>query len=585
VVNNKQDPQNKSPTCSRHPDEANRKRAEPTAKSPSRRGFLKTASGAGVFSAAASLGLGGLLAVPAQVQASGTGQSRLDQRRQDAFQIRMQTARFHRLRDDYPNHKDNGDETRYTDRRASFFKCLPQNDLGEVDGDAYRLYRKALYSGKPADFERIPLSPEAARRLANPQAAYAFDLMGSDSWTTALPPAPAFASAENAAEIGEAYWQALARDVSFTDYPWDATTVAAIADLNSSFSDIRAPICGGQITAETLFRGGIRGDMSGPYLSQFLWYDVPYGLSLIEQRYPIPVADLDYMTDYGEWLAIQRGADSRSEVVFDNTPRYLHNGRAVSAYVQKDTLFQAFFNAALIIDRFGPDALDASNPYLHSANQEGFATFGSSHLYDMVIRAARLGLEAAWFHKWLVHRRLRPEVFAGRVQNQLEGFKDYDVHPDILASAAIDRLRARYGNALLPQAYPEGSPTHPSYPAGHSAASGACATVLKAFTNEDFIIPEPVQASADGLSLQPWIGSELTLGDEINKLASNIIMARCHAGVHYRSNGKGLAVGEAMAIGMLQDYSLTFNEHSDGFTLTTFDGKRLRIVNGKVKRA
>lgn len=32
---------------------------------------------------------------------------------------------------------------------------------------------------------------------------------------------------------------------------------------------------------------------------------------------------------------------------------------------------------------------------------------------------------------------------------------------------------------LLPQAYPEGAPTHPAYGAGHAAGSGACATILK----------------------------------------------------------------------------------------------------------
>jgi hypothetical protein len=31
--------------------------------------------------------------------------------------------------------------------------------------------------------------------------------------------------------------------------------------------------------------------------------------------------------------------------------------------------------------------------------------------------------------------------------------------------------------------------------------------VLKAFFNEDFVIPNPVVPSEDGLSLQPWKGS------------------------------------------------------------------------------
>ena len=89
-------------------------------------------------------------------------------------------------------------------------------------------------------------------------------------------------------------------------------------------------------------------------------------------------------------------------------------------------------------------------------------------------------------------------------------------------------------------------------------------------------------ASGDGLALDPWTGDDLTLGAEINKLATNISIGRCTAGVHYRSDGRGLAAGEAMAIGMLQDYSLTYNEDFAGFTLTRFDGERIRIVDGDV---
>jgi hypothetical protein len=41
-------------------------------------------------------------------------------------------------------------------------------------------------------------------------------------------------------------------------------------------------------------------------------------------------------------------------------------------------------------------------------------------------------------------------------------------------------------------------------------------------------------------------------------------------------------VGEAIGIGILQDYSLTYNEDFDGFTLTRFGGTRIRIVDGEV---
>lgn len=48
-------------------------------------------------------------------------------------------------------------------------------------------------------------------------------------------------------------------------------------------------------------------------------------------------------------------------------------------------------------------------------------------------------------------------------------------------SKALDKVFCKYGTYLLPIAYPEGSPTHPAYPAGHACVAGAGATMLKAF--------------------------------------------------------------------------------------------------------
>ncbi len=576
---------------------------------PSRRGFLKFAGGAGAVTAATSLGFGSLLLGASEAEARSHGSSThahtsrhsrppfspasMIERARETYRLRKHAAQLH-LRESLlslrggPRHSavptSNGDEERYADKRASFFKCLPQNELGEVDLEAFERLRKALDSGRVDDFERIPLSPSSARKLANPQAAFAFDMIGVDSHATQLDPAPAFDSAEMSAEIAEVYWQALTRDVPFIDYGDDPLVASAARDLNA-FSFRVGPTEGGEITPGTLFRQGSPGDTVGPYLSQFLLRDVPYGPTTIVQRYDVPNAGVDFMTTSAEWLAIQRGAAPVSSVGFEGTPLYLYNARGLAHYVHVDALFQAYFNAALVISSFGPEALDPSNPYLASGNQGGFATFGGPHVLDLVAKAARVGLEGAWFHKWRVHRRLRPEVFAARIESELRGERAYGIDPEIFESDALARVRGEYGTALLPQAYAEGSPTHPAYPAGHSVVGGACATVLKAFFDEEFVVPEPVEASYDGSALEPYRGAELTLGGEINKLASNISIGRCMAGVHYRSDGNGLRVGEQQAIGILQDFSLTYHEEFDGFTLTKFDGERIRIAGGVVSEA
>ena len=102
--------------------------------------------------------------------------------------------------------------------------------------------------------------------------------------------------------------------------------------------------------------------------------------------------------------------------------------------------------------------------------------------------------------------------------------------------------------------------------------------MLKAFFNESFVIPNPVEASADGLSLTSYSGTPLTVGGELNKLAANVAIGRDTAGVHWRTDGiEGMNLGEAVAIGILQDYSTTYNEAFQGFSLTKFDGTTITI--------
>ncbi|MEL7482676.1 MAG: phosphoesterase, partial [Pseudomonadota bacterium] len=95
-------------------------------------------------------------------------------------------------------------------------------------------------------------------------------------------------------------------------------------------------------------------------------------------------------------------------------------------------------------------------------------------------------------------------------------------------------------------------------------------------------IPNPVQANRNGSELIPWGGEALTLGGELNKLVANVTHARDAAGMHWRSDGEGNLIGEAVGIALLADYSVTYNEEFDGLTLRKFNGQRIRIQNGRV---
>ena len=51
------------------------------------------------------------------------------------------------------------------------------------------------------------------------------------------------------------------------------------------------------------------------------------------------------------------------------------------------------------------------------------------------------------------------------------------------------------------------------------------------------------------------------------------VLARDATGVHFRSDSvEGLKLGEDVPIGLLADYSRTYNERFDGFVLTRTDG-------------
>src|SRR5258705_4787428 len=95
------------------------------------------------------------------------------------------------------------------------------------------------------------------------------------------------------------------------------------------------------------------------------------------------------------------------------------------------------------------------------------------------------------------------------------------------------------GNALLPMAFPEGSPTHPAYGGGHATVAGACVTILKAWFDESFVIPDPVVPNHQGTALVAYTGPDarsLTVGGELNKVAANIAIRRNIAGIHCRTD-------------------------------------------------
>ena len=338
-----------------------------------------------------------------------------------------------------------------------------------------------------------------------------------------------------------------------------------------------------------MFRGFTAEDVIGPYVSQFLLKPFNYGPYAINGTMGMYVAGLDYMTDQKSWLAVQNGRGP-----FDTNPiatvRYACTGRDLTVYVHADPnagLLISFYNAGIWLFEQGAP-LNRGNPYTRYKNQAGFTTFGVPHFLCLLGEAKQRACKAAWYAKWFVHRALRPEAYGGLVHMTMSKQGRYPVHPDALNSKAVGTVFSNNGTYFLPQAFPEGSPQHPSYPQGHATMAGACATILKAAFDGSIKFNtlgdrRIVTASKkDGLSLVDYTGADvddITVNGEINKLASNIAQGRDFAGIHWRSDADwGMRLGEAVAISVLRDQSNNYvGENFDGFTITKFDGTTITV--------
>ena len=492
-------------------------------------------------------------------------------RLQRSLNLRIHAATLQAKRSIAPDNA-NRDESVLPWRIACYAKGLPQNQFGEVQTSAYDALLTAIKSGDFADFERIPRS--GGRKQSNPQCGNSFHMEGGDPQTFSCPPAPSITTKDATPEVSELYWQALCRDVPFADYGTSSLIQQAAVALGT--------------TVEDVFRGPTKGDLAGPYASQFLFKPIPFGSGRMEQRYNVPTPGSDFMTAANEWSQMQAGFLPWRAVAYDAMPRFIRTGRDLSEYVHYDFAYQAYLSAALILVNANAKSIlncnqfkSANNPYRYSTVEEGFATFGPPEAADWMGRVTTAALKAAYCQKWMVHRRLRPEALGGLIHLTRTGTRPYPIHESLLRNSAVEAVHQKTGSYLLPQAYPEGSPLHPAYPSGHAAIAGACSVVLKACCDGSMLLPDCVQPNRDGTALVPCPNYFPTVNAEIDKLAFNVSMGRGWAGIHYRSDSTaGLMLGEEVGITILQDMVRTYSEKFDGLSLTRFDGTAIKIMPG-----
>jgi len=516
----------------------------------------------------------------------------------------------------------NGDETKYADKSAAYSKELKQKSYGIVDPEAFKALRAALGTSDgltvgAMNFEdpnivlggylELHTTPAFYTQLDGPAGAFALALCGSDAQAFAAPPAFEVDSIDYALELIELYWASLLRDAPFAEYRINPIAIAAANGLTKLRTKYGGHYYGpvdatGMVTPDLLFRGGplqigdktyFAGEDVGPYISQLCIQPTRLGVQPLDQKMLSYAPGANYLTDLETWYAAQNGKVDGVNVL-DGGCRHIGNGRALASYTHIAEISQAYFVAYLVLRSSGIKP-NQTNPYAAYKNQKPFGTFGEPDIVATLGAAAKAALNAVWYQKWIVHLRHRPEAGSGLVYLMMTKpagipLPQAPVHEAVLDSAALYFSQfvnhdfgqsATHGSFLLSQAFPEGSPTHPSYPAGHGAVASACITVLKFFFDGDAVFEHPVVPSADGLALEPYTGPEnLTVNGELHKLAHNMSFGHgIHAGINWRSDtDQSIILGEQVALRVLQDQVFSYSEKVH-VTITLLNGDKFTITN------
>ena len=402
---------------------------------------------------------------------------------------------------------------------------------------------------------------------------------------------------------------------------------------------------------------------------------IGYGTLKIDQKLVPAQLELDHMTTWDLFLDVQDAANLEGEDNFrppeDSScflsKRFITYPRDLATYVHFDALYEAYLNACLILlsfkapvdsgisqlnDIFSPRAMALSAGAV--GRVEGFALFGGPHILNLVTEVSTRALKAVRYQKFNIHCRLRPEALGGwmeairrnatpirsipqlmKMYNDLFGSSSggVDLFNDLKTHNQNQNTSAKFSqrpyvvkadldeeNVLLPMAFPEGSPMHPAYGAGHATVAGACVTILKAFFDTSAVIgcdsssnvkitsrkeyddngyrPVAFVPDSSGTCLTDIhstspLANPLTVGDELNKIAANISIGRNMAGVHYYSDYiDSLVMGEKIALGVLLEQSLAYEIYPEAvlpsFSLTAFlkddmgGDRQIEISQGKI---
>lgn len=461
---------------------------------------------------------------------------------------------------------------------------------------------QAQKSGRVEDLDMIPIYSMENPKLEGVCCGQSFNLVGTDPSVYCIREPHTIDSVDQAFEMCEVYAMSRSRDIPFTEFKSNETIKIIIESLNKFPTKTTHPLQDGNINEQNLFRGFTSYDTIGPYISQFLMYPFDYGNLPIVQKYYSENDDLE-STDISVWYKLQQGKYRPKSL--QNKTKFTYTPRVLGAKVHNDPLFQFYYNAALICLQ------NNIIPEIYNHNKTtAWTSGGPPNILASVAHVCQGALRVAWYSKYSQTMKIRPEVLAQRInlaENPPTGF-DISRVPGLskiktnmkigqgILDLISDSTFNKYQNFLLLNQFMEGSPTHPSSPAGHAVVAGAGVTILKAMflCHDKSNKPIPwgesnrkVYVSMNGDTQDEYNGDDIhnmTIVGELNKLASNITLGRNFAGVHYRCDGDcGLKLGESYAISYLLDMTKELHESQsglfEGWTLEKFDGSIVKIAS------
>jgi hypothetical protein len=541
-----------------------------------------------------------------------------------AYEFRKKIAeiRINNEKYDYKNHIMHIKKFSSKDRNyiSQYHKGLLHNDTGDlVYPEDYEKLVKYVECNDQYNIKLLHMGTPCSK-FHDPFGSLSVTYMGMDVQHYNIIQPPDIGSIEIASEMLELYYMADAREQQLQFITW--SSIFPIEEMTEILPTLIDPPvatkCACEFTNHTIFRGATTYEHIGPYISQFLFLNIPMSNIFIPQIYVLSVSsdEMDigqgrhWGTDLTTAVQMQNNdiCDFKSEPT--TTLNYITTGRDLATFVEDDPTTQVYVNTCNMLFELKAcfkDEFPTSNIY------DFMNTYCSkTSIICAINEVCRLALNIATYWKWQVYMRIRPEAYSILVNEDFKAGTNNYTHPLLFQDAELineiadinnnengfpNLINPANGFIMLPQVYRRGSPNSPSYPSSHAVVAGACVTVIKYFfKNEQWIniinrnrdssmipydkitqfydesTPIILQSNFENLTLYPGMAFPeleqdfpcMSIYSELHKLASNISFGRMWAGVNYRTDcTQGMYLGEQVAINYLEDMMSTWVQNSN----------------------